>query len=203
LAGQRLIVLSGPSGSGKATLLSYITSNTGIRRVVTYTTRPPRPSEKDGIDYNFVSKEEFEDLLETGALLEYETVYGDYLYGSPTDIFGDWDGDVVMELDTEGAEKYRHVFPSLVSIFILPPSIRVLIERMDKRHRESNFKERLASARPQITEAHKYDYIVINDDVDRVGKEIIGYLKSGRTDDNRKEKLKLAKSLLSEIDVYR
>jgi guanylate kinase len=193
---QRLIVLSGPSGSGKATLLNYITDHTDIKRVVTFTTREPRPGEVDGVDYNFVSWDKFDRMLRDGDLVEAECVYGDYYYGSPHDIFAGTDGDVIMELDTEGAKNYRKHYENILTVFILPPSIAVLVKRIEKRHKETNFSGRLRSAIPQIEAAAKYDYIVINDDIERVGAEIVEYLRTGREDEKRLEKLALARKLV-------
>lgn len=196
---QRLIVLSGPSGSGKATLLNYITEHTNTKRVVTFTTREPRPGEVDGVDYNFVSRDKFDTMLHDGDLVEAEQVYGDYYYGSPRDLFAGTDGDVMMELDTEGAENYRKLFENILTIFILPPSIAVLVDRIENRHKETNFSDRLRSAIPQIEAANEYDYIVINDDIERVGAEIVDFLENGKRDTERSEKLALAKRLIVEL----
>jgi guanylate kinase len=196
---QRLIVLSGPSGSGKATLLNYITTHTDIKRVVTYTTRKPRPGEVDGVDYHFVDWNTFDRMLRNGDLVEAERVYGDFYYGSPRDIFSGTDGDVIMELDTQGARNYRRHFDNILTIFILPPSISVLIDRIESRHKETNFRGRLRSAIPQLEAAKEYDYIVINDDIERVGAEIIDFLKTGRDDEKRPEKLALAQKLIREL----
>ncbi len=196
---QRLIVLSGPSGSGKATLLNYITSHTDIKRVVTFTTREPRPGEVDGVDYNFITWDKFDRMLRDGDLVEAERVYGDYYYGSPRDIFAGTDGDVIMELDTEGANNYRKHYENILTVFILPPSIAVLVDRIEKRHKETNFGGRLRSAIPQIEVAAEYDYIVVNDDIERVGTEIVDFLQTRQEDTNRSEKLALARRLIREL----
>ncbi|MCK4655629.1 MAG: guanylate kinase, partial [candidate division Zixibacteria bacterium] len=166
---QRLFVISGPSGCGKATLLKYVTDYTDIKRVVTYTTREARPGEVDGVDYNFVSKEDFDRMYENGELMERERVYGDFFYGSPRDVFAGTDADVIMELDTKGTENYRSIYGSILTIFILPPSIDELIRRIESRHPEANMDERLAVVRPQLQSASLYDYVVINDIVERAG----------------------------------
>jgi guanylate kinase len=189
-------VISGPSGCGKATLLKYVTDNTDIKRVVTYTTRKPRPGEVDGADYNFVSKEEFERMYENGELMERERVYGDFFYGSPRDVFAGTDTDVIMELDTKGTENYRKIHDSIITIFILPPSIDELIRRIESRHPEANMDERLAVVRPQLQSASSYDHLVINDIVERAGEEILEIIRTGNEDPDREEKLKLAAKLV-------
>ena len=193
---QRLFVISGPSGCGKATLLKYVTDYTDIKRVVTYTTRRPRPGEVDGVDYNFVSKEDFDRMYENGELMERERVYGDFFYGSPRDVFAGTDADVIMELDTKGTENYRSIYGSILTIFILPPSIDELIRRIESRHPEANMDERLAVVRPQLQSASLYDYVVINDIVERAGEEIIEIIETGYRDLDREEKLKLAAELV-------
>jgi len=193
---RRLIVLSGPSGCGKATLLRYVTEHTDIRRVVTYTTRKPRPSEVDGKDYHFVGKDEFDRMYREGELIEAEQVYGDYSYGSPKDIFAGAPSDVIMELDTKGAENYRKFYKNIVSIFILPPSIEELVRRIELRHPEANLKERLHAAGEQIEVAHRYDFIIVNDDIERAGSELLTIIDNGKSDASREDMLRLARRLV-------
>jgi len=169
-----------------------------IKRVVTYTTRKPRPGEIEGIDYHFVSDDEFSRMLKTGELIEAEQVYGDYYYGSPKDIF-DGDIDVIMELDTKGTGSYREIYSNIVTIFIIPPSIDELVRRIKARHPEANFKERVMAAKPQLEAASQYDYIVINDEVERVGQEILGIIRSGKPDPNRNSKLELVSKLIRSV----
>jgi guanylate kinase len=194
-----LVVLSGPSGCGKATLLKYISDRITVRRVVTYTTREPRPGEVDGIDYNFVSQKQFDRLYEDGALVERETVYGDFYYGSPRDVFGGADTDAIMELDTKGAETYRTIHDSILTIFVLPPSIDELIRRIQNRYPEANLEKRMAAAKPQLESASSYDYIVINDTVQRAGQEILAIIADGTVDPHRGEKLRLAAELIGAL----
>jgi len=195
---NQLIILSGPSGVGKATLLKHVIAEMKIKRVVTYTTRKPRPGEIEGIDYHFVSDDEFSRMLKTGELIEAEQVYGDYYYGSPKDIF-DGDIDVIMELDTKGTGSYREIYSNIVTIFIIPPSIDELVRRIKARHPEANFKERVMAAKPQLEAASQYDYIVINDEVERVGQEILGIIRSGKPDPNRNSKLELVSKLIRSV----
>jgi len=198
---QHLYILSGPSGCGKATLLEYVIDHhTSIKRVVTYTTRESRPDEVDGVDYHFVSQEEFERLYENGALIERERVYGDHFYGSPRNVFAGTDTDVIMELDTEGTENYRAIYDRILTIFILPPSIDELIRRIEKRHPEANMDERLAVVGPQLESASLYDYLVINDIIERAGEEILEIIRMRNPDPNREEKLDLAAALVRSVE---
>jgi len=200
VSNQRLIVLSGPSGCGKATLLKYVTEQINITRVVTYTTRSPRPGEVNGEDYHFVSRREFDKLYEKGDLIEREQVYGDFFYGSPRDIFYGTDTDVIMELDTEGARNYRKIYRNMITIFIIPPSIEELNHRIQKRYpKEPNLQERLKAARPQLECANEYDYIVINDEIERVGQEVLGIIKSDGTDPEHPRKTALVAELLKSL----
>ena len=192
---QRLFVLSGPSGCGKATLLKYVTDHIDIKHVVTYTTRKPRPGEVDGKDYHFVSPEEFNTMHKNDELIETEKVYGDYYYGSPRNIFSGTDGDVIMELDTKGTANYRKIYDNIITIFILPPSIEELVERIKMRYPETNFRERLQAAKSQLESVSSYDYLVINDAIDRAGREILQFITTGKVDEKREEKLQLATEL--------
>jgi guanylate kinase len=196
---QRLIVVSGPSGSGKRTILNFILERLKLKHAVTYTTRRPRPGEVDGEDYNFVTQAEFDQMLANGELIEAEQVYGDFFYGSPRDVFSGADGDVIMELDTKGAANYRKFYPNTLTIFILPPSIDELIARIKRRHPEANLSERLATVKPQLEAACFYDYIVINDDIARVGEEALRMIRSDGEDPRRSEKLALAKKLAASL----
>jgi guanylate kinase len=193
---RRLIVLSGPSGSGKATLLQYVTEHSDILRVVTYTTRKPRPGEVDGRDYHFVSKADFDRMYRDGELIEAEQVYGDYFYGSPKDIFAGAPSDVIMELDTKGAENYRKFYPNLITVFILPPSIEELVRRIESRHPEANLKERLRAAGQQIEVAQQYDFIIVNDEIERAGAELLQIIDSGKSDTSRDEMIQHSQQLV-------
>jgi len=184
-------------------MLRYATAHSVAHRVVTYTTRQPRPDEIDGTDYHFVSPEEFNGLYESGALIERERVYGDFYYGSPRDIFGGTDGDVIMELDTKGTDNYRKLYDSIVTVFILPPSIEELVNRIRQRNPESNFADRLMSARPMIESADSYDYIIVNDEKERAGEELLRIIRELPVDSQRDAKLELADRLLRELhDKY-
>jgi guanylate kinase len=164
-----LIVLSGPSGSGKETLLQHVLgANDGVSRVTTYTTRPPRPGEVERKQYHFISDSVFDGFLEDGTIFESETVYGLHRYGSPRSAVDEaGDGDLVMELDPEGFKKMKKARPGpTVGIFLLVPGPEELRRRILARHPESDLDNRLAIARAQLSEAGGYDYVVLNDDLD-------------------------------------
>jgi guanylate kinase len=180
-------------------MLRYATAHSATRRVVTYTTRSPRPGEVNGIDYHFVSPEEFDRLYEKGELIERERVYGDYYYGSPRDIFDGKPGNVIMELDTKGTDNYRKFYGNITTIFILPPTIEELIRRIEKRNPESNFGDRLRCARPMIESAREYDYIIINDDMERAGEELLKIIHYLPVDEEREAKIGLTERLLKEL----
>jgi len=162
-----LFVVTGPSGSGKGTVMaSLLREVSGLKKAVTYTTRPPRPGEKDGLDYHFISEEELWRKIRTGDIFEYERVYGDHYYGSPSHIFTD-ECDRLIELEYMGHRKYRERFPDLVSMFIVPPSVEVLTERIKGRAEEPNLESRLKNAEAQLVHVHEYDYVLPNDQIER------------------------------------
>lgn len=162
-----LVVLSGPSGVGKdATLARMKEMGYPFHFVVTATTRPRRPNEVDGVDYYFVSKAEFADMIERDELLEYAIVYGDYK-GVPKRHVRQAlasGQDVLMRLDVQGAATVRRLIPQAVTIFLMPESEQDLIERLSSRKTESpdELKMRIATARQEMLRVPEFDYVVIN-----------------------------------------
>jgi guanylate kinase len=162
-----LFVVSGPSGSGKETVIAHLTQVVpGLERITTFTTRPMRPGETEGAPYHFVSDAEFERKLAAGELCESERVYGSYRYGSPREVLtGQTHGDAIIELDPNG---YRYLKRSrsapTVGIFLLPPNLSTLGERITQRYPETDVAARLEIARTQILQAGDYDYLLMNDD---------------------------------------
>ncbi|MHB0913598.1 MAG: guanylate kinase [Armatimonadota bacterium] len=167
----RIIVFSGPSGVGKDTLLVRLEEACpSIRRCVTYTTRQPRPAETPGIDYNFVSVEEFRRMIEAGEFLEYAKVHLD-MYGTPLAEamrIRDEGFDAVLKIDVQGGLAVKEQLPEAVMIFIGPPSLEELERRLRARYTDSEeaITKRLADARHEIECIPKYDYLVINDHID-------------------------------------
>lgn len=164
-----LFVVSGPSGSGKETVISRLLDGVKeLSRISTYSTRAMRPGETQGKPYHFTSDAEFDRLIESGGIFEYETVYGSHRYGSPRMAVEAMDGrDYVMELDPNGFRrmKDRRTAPT-IGIFLLVPDLETLKRRIMKRHAESDVEARIALARRQILESCDYDYLLMNDDLE-------------------------------------
>lgn len=166
-----LIVLSGPSGAGKGTICSNLLEEVdSLNLSISMTTRNPRGSEVDGKDYYFVSREEFEKRIENGEFLEFAKVHGDNYYGTPKDKVIDAlnsGEDIILEIDIQGALKVKEEMPEGIFVFIMPPSMRELRDRLVKRNTETKDKiiERFKNAYKEINEVTKYNYIVINDEV--------------------------------------
>lgn len=172
-----LVVISGPSGAGKGTLCKeLLQNNNSIAMSVSCTTRSPRESEVDGVNYYFVSKEKFLEMIKENAFLEYAEVYDNY-YGTP------YSGiekkleegyDVILEIDIQGALKVKERYPEGLFIFILPPSMEELKNRIKKRgsETEESFLKRFKSAFKEINYASRYNYAVINDIVEEAVKKL-------------------------------
>ncbi len=164
-----LIVLSGPSGVGKDSVLELMKQRgLPFHFVVTATTRPPRPEERDGVDYLFVSREEFAGLIEKQELLEYAIVYNDYK-GIPKEQVRkalSSGKDVVMRVDVQGAATVRKISPEAILVFITTSSEEELVERLERRKTETpeNLKLRIATARQEFKRIDEFDYVVVNRD---------------------------------------
>lgn len=169
----KLIVISGPSGVGKSTIRSRLINESDIFWYsISMTTRAPRCGEVDGVDYYFVSKEEFLDNINNDNLLEYAEVYKDVFYGTPKDKVVemlDKGINVVLEIDVEGAFNVKKNYPDAILIFIAPPSEDDLEIRLRSRNTDSEDKiiERISKAKYELSFKEKYDYIIINDEIDK------------------------------------
>lgn len=175
-----LFVISGPSGVGKGTVAKRLCElNDNIRLSISCTTRQPRGSEIDGKDYFFITKEQFENKIKNEELLEYSLHFENY-YGTPKDYVERCllKNDVMLEIDVEGALAVKDAFPQAVLIMITPPSIDELKNRLIGRKTESEDKInlRLSRASFELGLATKYDYTVVNDDIERVCDEIMQIL---------------------------
>jgi len=172
-----LIVISGPSGAGKGTICkALIEKEKDLKLSISATTRQPRAGEVDGKNYFFKSEEEFKRMIEEDAFLEWAKVY-DHYYGTPKEFVLknlEEGNDVVLEIDIQGALKVKEKFPEGVFIFILPPSMEELKNRIKKRGTESEEEiiKRFKSAYEELNYVSKYNYVVINDDVDRAVEKI-------------------------------
>ncbi len=178
-----LVVLSGPSGAGKGTVMkALLKRNSNIRLSVSATTRAPRPGEENGREYHFLSREEFLRLSNSGGMLESACYCGNF-YGTPTAPIARWTSegrDVFLEIEVQGGAQVERKRPDTVSIFILPPSLKELEHRLRGRgtEAEETVRKRLATARKELTAAEKYDYVVVNDSVDRAAEQICGILNA-------------------------
>ncbi len=166
-----LIVLSGPSGSGKGTIVKKLLEMRDDTVLsISMTTRDPRPGEVDGVHYYFTSREEFEKMQELGAFLESAEYNGNY-YGTPESTVRNWLAEgknVILEIEVQGAEKIMDFRSDLISIFITIPSMEELHRRLVGRgtEDEETIAKRMAVAKRELTRAFRYDYVVINDEVD-------------------------------------
>jgi len=195
----KLFILSAPSGTGKTTVAQKLLSELAdLERVVTYTTRKPRPYEQPGIDYVFISKEEFEKKIEEDFFLEYANVYGNF-YGTPkkeieriTQIEGK---DALLVIDVQGAFKVKGLMPNAITIFLLPPSLEELKRRIEARgYRDENLEKRLSIARDEIPCARFFDYIVVNDFLNDAVEKVKSIIISYRAERER---------MLKEIERFR
>src|SRR6266478_8878249 len=173
-----VIIVSGPSGSGKATLVQRLLQMPGTMASRSCTTRPRRTTESSGKCYDFVTESEFEAMVSRGEFLEHARVFGKHSYGTPKkwlDASREKGLDLVLEIDVQGAAQVKEKLPESVAIFILPPSRAELERRLRSRGQDSDeeIARRLARARAEIEAFGKYyDFCVVNDDVERAGREV-------------------------------
>ena len=166
-----LLVLSAPSGCGKGTILGEILKDEGFYYSISATTRAPREGEQDGVNYHFITKEEFEQRIARGGMLEYAQYCGNY-YGTPkkeVEQMREAGRDVILEIEVEGAMKVRSLCPDAVFLFIAPPSVEELRRRLNKRGTEAAevIEERVAQASRELSYADRYDYIIVNGELEK------------------------------------
>lgn len=172
-----LIILSGPSGAGKGTIHNeLLKNNKNLKYSVSMTTRSPRDGEVDGVDYFFVDVNKFKEEIEKDSFLEYAEVHGNF-YGTPKDYVEKClsDGyDVILEIDIQGALNIKEKYNDGIFVFIMPPSMKELKNRLIKRGTETKDKliERFKNAYKEINEFSKYNYVVINDEVENAVKKV-------------------------------
>ncbi len=179
-----LVVISGPSGVGKGTIRKALfkIQDNNFCYSVSMTTRKPRENEVNGVDYYFVSREEFVRRIEENKFLEYAEFVGEY-YGTPVDYIEnnlDAGKEVIMEIEVQGALKVRERKPDAVFIFIVPPSKQALLDRLTNRGTEQtiDIQKRIEKAEREYHLAYKYDYIVVNDDVANAADRIYAIIRA-------------------------
>jgi guanylate kinase len=181
-AGQ-IFIISAPSGVGKSTIIRQVMASCpALRFSVSCTTRPLRSGETAGKDYHFLSREEFQRGISSGRFLEWAEVHG-HLYGTDGRIIEKWltaGDDVILDIDVQGARLVRCAYPSSQTIFILPPSMQVIEERLRNRatETEAQFAIRVSAARREILESPWYDYIIINDNLQEAVEDLKAILRA-------------------------
>lgn len=180
-----LFIISAPSGAGKTTLVKHLLENDpAIRVSVSHTTRVPRAGERDGIEYHFIPVEEFLEKTRRGDFLEWAQVHGNY-YGTARatiDAALRAGQDVLLEIDWQGAQQVRRSFAEAIGIFLLPPSIEALEQRLRGRATDSaaTIARRLAAAREELRHVGEFDYVIINDDLQRALHDLLAVLRAAR-----------------------
>ena len=167
-----LFIISAPSGSGKTTLVNeLLTRIPNLEFSISYTTRPPRGSERDGREYFFVGRERFEEMIRRGEFLEYADVFGNY-YGTAKSVLEEATrrgNDLLLDIDVQGAKQIKHALPDAVTIFVLPPNKETLEKRLRSRSQDQEpvIQRRLQEATKEIENWTNYDYILVNDQLDQ------------------------------------
>lgn len=180
----KLIVIAGPSAVGKGTVATHIVSNyPGFMLSVSATTRAPRAGEVDGVSYFFLTSEKFNQVIESGMMLEWATVHGTNLYGTPrepVELALSKGLNVILEIDVQGAFQVREAFPEALLVFVTPPSFEELRARLDKRGTESEEDKqiRLETAKSELAQVMEFDFSVVNDEVARCAKEVVELIQS-------------------------
>ena len=172
-----LLVISGPSGAGKGTLIQTLLHHPDVMLSVSATTRAPRPGESEGVHYFYVSPEKFEQMIAENAFLEYAHVFGTTYYGTPRAFVEKklQEGvDVILDIDVQGAMNIKKAMPSAVLVFILPPSYQVLRQRLTDRGTETQeqIERRLQTAKNEIQYIDEYDYCILNDTVQTAAQQL-------------------------------
>jgi len=180
-----LFVLAAPSGGGKTSLVkALLEREPGMRLSVSYTTREPRPGERDGVDYHFVDEAKFMALKNAGEFLEHAHVHGNWYATSATWLAKEVQAghDVLLEIDWQGARQVRNLIPGSVLIFILPPSLASLRERLQKRGQDSDavITRRMEAAREEMRHCGEFDYVIMNQDFARAVDDLSVIVRAAR-----------------------
>jgi len=187
----KIYVIAAPSGAGKSTLVNALCKiDNNIQLSVSHTTRKIRPGEVDGVNYFFTEENKFKQMIDNNEFLEYARVYDNY-YGTNITTIKNFlanGKDIILEIDWQGARQIRQMFHDAVLIFVLPPSLEILSQRLHDRKTDSQeiIDKRLGLAREDISHAPEFDYIVINDDFDTALQDLCSIIRAGRNKTARK-----------------
>lgn len=191
-----LYIVSGPSGTGKGTVCKVLAEDENVFLSISSTTREVRSGEIEGVTYNYISKNSFEDMISSDTMLEWAVYSGNY-YGTPkkdVEMMLNEGKNVILEIEVQGAFKVKEIFPETVMIFVVPPSMKELKKRLTERGRESEnqIAVRMETARRELELAPRYDYVIINDTLENCVEEMRDVIRQ------TEEKRKLIKNLLNE-----
>jgi guanylate kinase len=185
-----LYVISAPSGTGKTTLVkALVKALSDITVSISHTTRPKRPAEIEEVNYHFITRDQFELMIEHGDFLEHAVIFNN-LYGTSRSWVEQTLArgiDVILEIDWQGAEQIQMLFPESISIFILPPSFAVLSERLNCRNQDNAavINQRLSDAAETVSHIHEFDYVVVNDDFETALTDLKYIIHAGRLNQAR------------------
>ncbi len=180
-----LFIITAASGAGKTSLVNaLLAKDSHVKLSISHTTRAPRPGEQSGVHYHFVNEAKFSEILSTGGFLESASVHGAH-YGTSQSAVESALGegfDVILEIDWQGAEQIRRVYPQAISIFILPPSMQTLADRLSRRGQDSTdvIAMRLAAAREEMRHVAEFDYVTINENFDEALLDLLAIVRSQR-----------------------
>jgi guanylate kinase len=180
-----LYIVTAPSGAGKTTLVRMLLENdSGIRLSISYTTRAPRSGEQDGREYHFTDADTFRGMVGRGEFLEWAEVHGNYYGTSRLWIESEMAAgrDVLLEIDWQGAQQVRKLFPQAIGVFIMPPSMVELERRLTGRGTDSTevITRRLAAAREEMRHVSEFDYVIINDELQRALGDLLSVVRASR-----------------------
>jgi guanylate kinase len=187
-----VFVISAPSGSGKSTLVHRLFADVpNLIFSISYTSREPRGSERNGLEYHFITRQDFEERIRQGEFLEYAEVFGNY-YGTSRLTLGQANAegkDLVLDIDVQGARQLKAALPEAVTIFVLPPSRKVLEQRLRSRSQDSDevIERRLRGAAREVRNYTQYDYVLINRDLDECARDLEAIVRTERLRRARRE----------------
>lgn len=188
-----IVILSAPSGSGKTTMVSRVLEKLGgLRRSISCTTRKPRGEERDGLDYIFLPKEIFRERIDRGEFLEWEENFGCF-YGTPrrqVEEAVEEGEDIILSIDVKGARRVKKAIPESISVFVMPPSREELVARLKNRNTdaEEDVKARLKESEKEMASADEYEYLIVNEDLDKAVDELAYIIETERANRDKQSK---------------